>query len=141
MRNFIEICFVKNGVLKYKYVIVLTLVLVWMTFFDDNSFIYRIKLSNEISRLEESIDIHNEKIQELRRQKKELLGNDRNLEKFAREKYLMKKDNEDVFIIVDPEEEVDWQKYWGDYLWNYFETMLICGFQNEYPPKTLKNCS
>lgn len=107
MRNFIEICFVKNGVLKYKYVIVLTLVLVWMTFFDDNSFIYRIKLSNEISRLEESIDIHNEKIQELRRHKKELLGNDRNLEKFAREKYLMKKDNEDVFIIVDPEEEVD----------------------------------
>jgi len=95
----------KNGVLKYKYVIVLTLVLVWMTFFDDNSFIYRIKLSNEISRLEESIEIHNEKIQELRRQKKELLGNDRNLEKFAREKYLMKKDNEDVFIIVDPEEE------------------------------------
>jgi cell division protein DivIC len=95
----------KNGFLKYKYVVVLALVLVWMTFFDDNSFIYRIKLSNEISRLEESIEIHNVKIQELRRQKKELLGNDMNLEKFAREKYLMKKDNEDVFILVDPEEE------------------------------------
>jgi cell division protein FtsB len=41
----------------------------------------------------------------LRRQKKDLFGNARNLEKFAREKYLMKKDNEEIFVITDPEEE------------------------------------
>jgi cell division protein FtsB len=62
-------------------------------------------LAREITHLEESIEIHKDKIVELRRQKTELIGNDRNLEKFAREKYLMKKDNEDVFIIVDPSEE------------------------------------
>jgi cell division protein FtsB len=77
----------------------------WMTFFDTNNFIYRIRLASDISDLEESIQIHEVKIAELRRQKTDLFGNERNLEKFAREKYLMKKDNEDIFVITDPEEE------------------------------------
>jgi cell division protein FtsB len=47
------------------------------------------------------------KIDELRRQKKDLFGNQRNLEKFAREKYLMKKSNEDIFVIVDAEVNSD----------------------------------
>ncbi len=77
----------------------------WMTFFDTNNFIYRIRLASDISDLQESIQIHEVKIAELRRQKTDLFGNERNLEKFAREKYLMKKDNEDIFVITDPEEE------------------------------------
>jgi len=60
-----------------------------MTFFDTNNFIYRIRLVSDIADLEESIKIHEVKIAELRRQKTDLFGNDRNLEKFAREKYLM----------------------------------------------------
>lgn len=79
--------------------------LLWMTFFDTNNFIYRIRLASDISDLQESIQIHEVKIAELRRQKTDLFGNERNLEKFAREKYLMKKDNEDIFVITDPEEE------------------------------------
>ena len=77
----------------------------WMTFFDTNNFIYRIRLVSDIADLEESIKIHEVKIAELRRQKTDLFGNDRNLEKFAREKYLMKKENEDIFVITDPEPE------------------------------------
>jgi cell division protein FtsB len=76
-----------------------------MTFFDSNNFIYRYRLNAEISDLEESIEIHKAKIEELRRQKKDLFGNQRNLEKFAREKYLMKKENEDIFVITDIEDE------------------------------------
>jgi cell division protein FtsB len=76
-----------------------------MTFFDTNNFIYRIRLVSDIADLEESIKIHEVKIAELRRQKTDLFGNDRNLEKFAREKYLMKKENEDIFVITDPEPE------------------------------------
>ena len=75
-----------------------------MTFFDNNSFVYRWKLSSEISRLEDGISIHQKKIKELRRQKKELFGSQKNLQKFAREKYLMKKENEDLFLIVDADE-------------------------------------
>jgi len=64
-------------------------------------------LASEITDLEESIEIHKVKIDELRRQKKDLFGNQRNLEKFAREKYLMKKSNEDIFVIVDAEVNSD----------------------------------
>ncbi len=78
-----------------------------MMFFDSNNFIYRLRLASEISDLEESIEIHKVKIDELRRQKKDLFGNQRNLEKFAREKYLMKKSNEDIFVIVDAEVNSD----------------------------------
>lgn len=35
----------------------------------------------------------------------ELRTNDKNLEKFAREQYLMKKDNEDIFIVIDKSKE------------------------------------
>lgn len=62
-----------------------------MTFFDRNSFLYRIKLSGEISELEEGIKTHEEKIIALRQQRKDLFGNEQNLEKYARETYLMKK--------------------------------------------------
>ena len=44
-------------------------------------------------------------MEEVQQDRKELLGNPALLEKFAREKYLMKRPNEDVFIIVPKEEE------------------------------------
>ena len=90
---------------KYRYVIGFGLFAIWMTFFDSNNFIYRLKLSSEISDIEDNIEMHKKRIDELRRQKTELFGNQHNLEKFAREKYWMKKDNEDIFIITDPEPE------------------------------------
>ena len=90
------------AVWKYRYVIVFGFFLLWMTFFDRNSFIYRISLAGDINDLEESIEEHETRIRDLRIQKKDLFGNAQNLEKFAREKYLMKKDGEDIFVIVDP---------------------------------------
>jgi cell division protein DivIC len=88
---------------KYRYGFFFGLFLVWMTFFDRNSFLYRFQLSGEISDLEESISEHQQRIVDLRQQKKDLFGNEKNLEKFAREHYLMKKDDEEIFVIVDPE--------------------------------------
>lgn len=105
MNLIIEICLMNFPLYKWRYVIVLSLALLWMTFFDNNSLIYRFKLNSEISDLEDNIRAHEEKIVELQRLKKELLGNEHNLEKYAREKYFMKKDHEDIFVIVDPEEE------------------------------------
>jgi cell division protein FtsB len=99
---------------KYRYWIFFGFFFLWMMFFDSNNFIYRLRLASEISDLEESIEIHKVKIDELRRQKKDLFGNQRNLEKFAREKYLMKKSNEDIFVIVDAEVNSD-------------EKMIKCG--------------
>lgn len=70
-----------------------------MLFFDSNNLFYRISVADEISDLEKSIQMHKVEITALQKQKSEILGNHRNLEKFARERYLMKKDNEDLFVI------------------------------------------
>ena len=46
-----------------------------------------------------------EKMEEVEKDRRALMGNADLLEKYAREKYLMKRPNEDVFIIVEKEEE------------------------------------
>ena len=68
--------------------------------FDKYSFIDRLQLRSKINQLENEQKYYREKIEEDKRKKEELLGNRDNLEKFAREQYLMKKENEDIFIIV-----------------------------------------
>lgn len=72
-----------------------------MTVFDSNNFIELAKLRSEISDLKEKRDYYKSEIIVVRKTEKELFSNKRNLEKFAREKYLMKKDNEDLYIIVE----------------------------------------
>lgn len=49
--------------------------------------------------LEEEKTYYEKKIEEVEQDRKELMGNDELLEKFAREKYLMKKKSEDVYVI------------------------------------------
>ncbi len=89
-----------DKVIRYRYWILFGAFALWMLFFDSNNVFYRISISNDISELEEMKALHEKSIAELQRQKTELFGNIRNVEKFAREKYLMKKDNEDLFILV-----------------------------------------
>ncbi|AMM51402.1 septum formation initiator [Rufibacter sp. DG15C] len=79
--------------------------LVWMIFFDSNDFITQYQTSRKLAILEEERDYYVEKIQEVQKDRKELLSNPELLEKFAREKYLMKKPTEDLYIIVEKDEE------------------------------------
>ena len=90
---------------KYKYWVIGLSAITWMTVFDGNNFIELIKLRSEVSELREKRDYYKSEIIIVRKTEEELFSNNRNLEKFAREKYLMKKDNEDLFIIVDPKKE------------------------------------
>ena len=78
-----------------------------MSFFDMNNLFFRYRIADEVSVLEDNIEEHKQAIAELDQQKKYLFGNDRNLQRCAREKYLMKKDNEDVFVIVEEEKVED----------------------------------
>lgn len=64
---------------------------IWMSFFDMNNLFFRYRIAKEVSVLEDNIEEHKQAIAELDQQKKYLFGNDRNLQRFAREKYLMKK--------------------------------------------------
>ncbi|MFC6998296.1 FtsB family cell division protein [Rufibacter roseus] len=79
--------------------------LVWMFFFDANDFITQFQTSRKLSALEEERDYYLEKIAEVQKDRKELLSNPELLEKFAREKYLMKKPTEDLYIIVEKDEK------------------------------------
>ena len=72
-----------------------------MLFIDSNDFVSQYKLSNKLSTLEEQKSYYLEKIEQVKKDREELMSDDKLLEKFAREKYFMKKETEDVFVIVE----------------------------------------
>lgn len=86
---------------KNKYLIVTILLVVWTCFFDRNDIISEMKLVSKIHRLKAERTYYKNQTDMATKQLKELQTNPANLEKFAREEYLMKKPNEDVFVIVD----------------------------------------
>ena len=94
-----DLCEVNHPLYRYRYGIVLGFFLLWMSFFDVNNFVYRYRLGAEIRELEDNISRHKAEIEGLKRQRNELFSSPMNLEKFARERYLMKRDGEDVFVI------------------------------------------
>jgi len=78
------------------YFILLAAFITWMIFFDGNDLSTQLRLTNKL------VDLENEKIEfaeKIEQTTSELNALRENKEKFAREKYYMKKDNEDVFII------------------------------------------
>ncbi|MEJ8757997.1 septum formation initiator family protein [Pontibacter sp. H259] len=87
------------------YFITTALFVVWMFFFDSNDFITQYQMSKQLSDLEDVKEGYVEKMEEVEKDRKALMGNSDLLEKYAREKYLMKRPKEDVFIIVPKEEE------------------------------------
>lgn len=81
-----------------SYLIILIGFIAWMFFFDENSYLTHKEFNSEIDDLETWIDYHKNKIN---RDKEtiEKLKDSVELERYAREKYLMKKQNEDIYII------------------------------------------
>lgn len=87
--------------LKSYYFIFGVLFLVWMTFFDANDLYSQLTLRKKLKTLEQEREYYIEKIEEVKRDREELLSDKDLLEKFAREKYLMKKPTEDLYVIVE----------------------------------------
>lgn len=88
-----------------KYVLVLLLFIVWMLFLDNYSYLEHRILDKEINELENNKNYYiNEKNKDSIQIKK--LQNPDQIEKYAREKYYMKKDSEDVYII-DYENDIE----------------------------------
>ena len=71
-----------------------------MLFFDRHDIISQIKLRSELNKLRDDKQYYYEEVSRTKSDMDELLSNPAKLEKFAREKYLMKRDDEDVFVIV-----------------------------------------
>ena len=85
--------------LKNKYFLVFLFMAFWLLFFDNNNLIHRVKSNIYLHELKSDKEYYLEKISETRQMKQELLTNKRTLEKFAREKYHMKKDDEEIFLV------------------------------------------
>ena len=88
---------------KNFYFLTAFLFVVWMIALDSNNVFTRYELSSKLDRLEDEHEYYVEKIEEVRKDHDELFGDQMSLEKFAREKYLMKKESEDIFIVEETE--------------------------------------
>ncbi len=85
-------------ILTNKYVIIVCVFAVWMLFLDGNSYMTHREYNKEVEELETWIEFHEKKITE---DKKTIqsLEDSVAIERYAREQYLMKKKNEDIYII------------------------------------------
>ena len=89
------------SILKNKYLIAGAFFLVWMLFFDPKDLGTVISKKNKYNELQESEQRLADKITETRQELSQLKNSAQTIEKYAREKYLMKKDNEDLFLVPD----------------------------------------
>lgn len=83
---------------KNIFVIILIVFSVWMLFFDSNSLLIHNELNREIETLEDEKDYYRKEIKKDNKIINEL-KKEEGLEKFAREEYYMKRENEDIYII------------------------------------------
>ena len=90
----IELVFIK----KYLYILVAIVFAIWMLFFDANSWLSHRKLNKEIESLKRQKEFLQKEIAKDRQGIKEI-NTYHGREKFGRENYYFKKENEDIFII------------------------------------------
>jgi len=83
-----------------KYIIATVVFVVFMIFGDKNNVVEQYNLHKQYNKVKTEHDYYINQIAKAKHDYNELFSNNKNLEKFGREKYLMKRDNEDVFVIV-----------------------------------------
>ncbi|MBB6112343.1 Cell division protein FtsB [Mucilaginibacter lappiensis] len=93
------------NLVKNKFFLVTMAFLVWMIFFDKNDLFSQYEYRRQVNKLKQERDFYKKEIDQVTKELDELTSNPQKLEKFAREKYLMKKDNEDVYVIVHEKKE------------------------------------
>lgn len=91
---------VKNFTVKNIMWIVGVLFVVWITFFDDFSLIDRFEKMSKLHELRENEKYYEQENLENSTRLEELMSGKEQLEKFAREQYYMKEDDEDIFIVI-----------------------------------------
>jgi cell division protein DivIC len=90
--------------LKNKYLLTAAGFTVWILFFDNRDLITsHFRERGELQKLEQSKKYYEQQIATTKQELDQLRSNPAVLEKYAREKYLMKKDNEDLFLVRPPD--------------------------------------
>ena len=88
--------------LRNKYILALTLFFAWMVFIDKHDILTQFQLQRTVKQLEEENEMYSQQIEHAEQDR---LNLEVNKEKIAREKYFMKKPGEDVFIIIDEDNQ------------------------------------
>ena len=91
--------------LRNKYFLAIVAFAAWMLFFDKNDMIAQYGYRVQVNKLQQEKDFYLKETAMVKKDLKELDSNLNTAEKFAREKYFMKKENEDVFVIVKEKNE------------------------------------
>jgi cell division protein FtsB len=91
--------------LRNKYILTIFIFLVWILLLDSNNLVARFKDMRELHNLRNDKEYYTKKIEIDKRKLRELKTDNQNLEKFAREQYHMKKADEDLYIVLTPQED------------------------------------
>ena len=84
-----------------KYLLAIIFFVSWMLFFDQKDFFYTLSKKNEYNSLKEKKQFYVHEIAKAKQELQDFQSNAVAIEKFARERYMLKKDGEDVYIIED----------------------------------------
>ncbi len=79
--------------------------LIWMLFIDSNDLVSQVQLKSKVGELESRKEYYTENIKQVSEQYQQRINDPDLIEKFAREKYFMKKNNEDIFIVVEEKDQ------------------------------------
>ena len=83
-----------------KYVVAILVFAVWMLFFDSNNMFSQMKKRGELRKLRSTKAYYEKEIEANEKLTKDLRYKKSKLEEFGREEYLMKRDNEDIFLVI-----------------------------------------
>ena len=91
------------NVLRNKYIIALTAFIILMLFIDHNDIFIQLDRRRQLKDLVASRQFYEKQIEQTRKNLADLQNNSAALEKYAREKFLLKRDNEDLFVMPSKE--------------------------------------
>ena len=90
-------------IFRNKYIIALAAFIVLMLFIDHNDIFMQMDRQRQLNDLLASKRFYEQKIEQTKKNLADLQNNSAALEKYAREKFLLKRDNEDLFVVVPAE--------------------------------------
>lgn len=101
----------KNSILsfvsRYRFYVISTLILFcWLVFFDRSNLIKQGEMQWQLNKVNEEIRYYENELSKVQEEEKEVLGSEASMEKYAREKYFLKREGETVFVLVDEEDKV-----------------------------------
>ena len=86
---------------RYKYIITLVVFGIIIVFLDENSILHRMEVANEARNTRNEIEKYRQDFEESTQRLNELDADSNSIERIAREKYLMKKPNEDIYVFEE----------------------------------------